>query len=263
VDSDCITGRCSFGFCESEAGPAVTAPETPSEEAKEPFSWARFLLTWGLVILGLALIGGGSGYLAYTKRGAPAPAPPVGLPTARIPRQGVPLPPRMIPQEQEAMLHRQARIREKVEKERAKKEEEREETLARFGKPIPKAKKMIPEKEARPALPTEEWVSLEELGKKKAPAPAMIKPEDVDFEKLEKISRKEEKEEDIFERLPAKKRKAEEEDVFAKLPEKRARESELATKIEVDRLEELGKKIGGDIFEELGKKGAKKGKQKK
>jgi len=169
----------------------------------------------------------------------------------------------MIPQEQEAMLHRQARIREKVEKERAKKEEEREETLARFGKPIPKAKKMIPEKEARPALPTEEWVSLEELGKKKAPAPAMIKPEDVDFEKLEKISRKEEKEEDIFERLPAKKRKAEEEDIFAKLPEKRARESELATKIKVDRLEELGKKIGGDIFEELGKKGAKKGKQKK
>ena len=58
------------------------------------------------------------------------------------------VPPAMTPQEREAMLHRQERIQEKIEKERARKEEERGEALARFGKPIPKAKKMISEKEA-------------------------------------------------------------------------------------------------------------------
>lgn len=252
-DTDCLTDRCSFGFCERDISPMVTDfPGADEEEFEgEKFGWISFMLTWGLIILGVLLIAGGVGYLIYKKKYGPAPTAQ-GLPTQQFAqRRVVPIPHRMTSAERAAILQRQHRIREKVEKERQKKETERGSALARFGKVIPTAKKTVKPRKTH-APPREEWVPLADLGKKKSTSPSKTKPEDVDFAKLDRLVKKDT---DLFAKLPG--NKAEEKDVFSRLPIRKGNQKELAKEVSFDRLEKLGKKVGGDVFEQLEKKGKK------
>lgn len=257
-DSDCLSGYCAYGgYCEDRIDPDVRTDFPDEEEFEEKFGWGTFMLTWGLITLGILLIAGGIGYLIYKKKFGPASVAR-GLPTQQYTqRRAAPAPLRMTAAQRTAILQRQHRIREKVEKERQKKEMERGSALARFGKPIPKAKRTVKPRKTH-APPREEWVSLADLGKKKKmPAsPTKVKPSDVDFDKLDRLVKKDE---DLFARLPGK--KTEEKDVFSRLPQRKGSAKELPMEVSMDKLERLGKKVGGDVFLQLEKKGRKKKKK--
>ncbi|MBI4150104.1 cell envelope integrity protein TolA [Candidatus Woesearchaeota archaeon] len=226
VDSDCTTNKCEFGYCKLEVAPTTAAPTIVEKTFLQKLG--SFMLSWGLIILGVLCIAGGSGYLYYKKT---LPAPVRAAPTP-----GKPAPPR--PLTREELAHKRAEeerrkrleetIKQRVEREEQEKKEKRTRLFEAFGAPKPGAPpervpERIPLPEAKKEGVKEEWVTLETLkarGLPKAKEKGAPKAEEA-FEKLGKIAEKEKTEEDIFAKLPAKEgAEKPEEDIFAKLPSK-------------------------------------------
>ncbi|GEM_PF-4682349 len=226
LDTDCSTNKCEFGFCKREVIPTTETPKPIEKTFGQKLG--SFLASWGLIVLGLICIVGGTGYLEY-KSAHPARAMPM-MPS----RQPTPTRPLTREELERHRMEEERRkklaetIRQRVEHQEEERKEQRSKLFGAFGAGKPATEK-TPERIALPSAAAkpgkEEWISLEKLGEKTkgvttaGTAKAKPAPEAEEFSRLGKIGTPEKTEEDVFARLPSGGgARQPEEDVFARLP---------------------------------------------
>ena len=182
IDTDCLSNKCDYGYCKIELVSTNFSQQETTKTSKSFASQAgNFMITWGLILIGLFCIISGSGYLYYKSTIPLMPAGGQTLPgkptvPIRSTRESV----EHQRQEEERKRKLQDMIKHRLEHEEEEKKQKRSKFFEAFGgrgeqasveqKPAEKFLSTFMRKGAERAEPKEEWVSLEDLNQKgKAP----------------------------------------------------------------------------------------------